>query len=96
MRRRTDLRARIIAVLIALVISGWIAMVVAVLVVGARDEAAPATAIVVLGAAQYEGHPSPVLRARLDHALELYRRSLAPLVIVTGGTVPATRRAKPR
>ena len=71
---------------VVVAILAWIAMVVAVIVVGARDQAAPANAIVVLGAAQYEGHPSPVLRARLDHALELYQRSLAPLVIVTGGT----------
>jgi uncharacterized SAM-binding protein YcdF (DUF218 family) len=42
-------------------------------------------AIVVLGAAQYNGRPSPVLRARLNHALALYREQLAPLVIVTGG-----------
>ena len=75
-----------IGALVSLAIAGWLAMVVAVVVVGARDNAAPATAIVVLGAAQYEGHPSPVLRARLDHALALYRRSLAPVIIVTGGT----------
>jgi uncharacterized SAM-binding protein YcdF (DUF218 family) len=85
MKRRTHLRARVIGALVVLAMAGWLAMVVAVVVVGARDEAAPATAIVVLGAAQYEGHPSPVLRARLDHALELYRRSLAPVIIVTGG-----------
>lgn len=60
-------------------------MVTAVLLTGRRDEARPADAIVVLGAAQYEGRPSPVLRARLDHALDLYRRGLAPVVIVTGG-----------
>src|SRR4029434_6957874 len=43
-------------------------------------------AIVVLGAAQYVGRPSPVLRARLDHALELWQRGLAPRLIFTGGT----------
>jgi len=86
MKRRTHLRARVIGATVVVAILAWIAMVVAVIVVGARDQAAPANAIVVLGAAQYEGHPSPVLRARLDHALELYQRSLAPLVIVTGGT----------
>ncbi len=86
MKRRTHLRARAIGAAVVVAILAWIAMVVAVIVVGARDQAAPANAIVVLGAAQYEGHPSPVLRARLDHALELYQRSLAPLVIVTGGT----------
>jgi len=50
-----------------------------------RDEAARADAIVVFGAAEYRGHPSPVLRARLDHALDLYRRGLASRVITTGG-----------
>ncbi len=50
-----------------------------------RDEAAAADAIVVFGAAEYRGHPSPVLRARLDHALDLYRRGLAPRIITTGG-----------
>ncbi len=86
MKRRTHLRARVIGALVALGIIAWLTIVVAVVVVGARDEAAPATAIVVLGAAQYEGHPLPVLRARLDHAFELYQRSLAPVIIVTGGT----------
>lgn len=50
-----------------------------------RDQARPAQAIVVFGAAQYDGRPSPVLRARLDHALALYRRGLADKVVVTGG-----------
>jgi uncharacterized SAM-binding protein YcdF (DUF218 family) len=58
---------------------------VMVLVVSQQDERQPADAIVVLGAAQYNGRPSPVLRARLDHALGLYREQLAPLVLVTGG-----------
>lgn len=49
------------------------------------DEAQPAEVIVVLGAAQYWGKPSPVLKARLDHALELYRKKLAPRIIATGG-----------
>lgn len=50
-----------------------------------RDEARPAEAIVVLGAAQYDGQPSAVLRARLDHAGALFRTRLAPVVVVTGG-----------
>jgi uncharacterized SAM-binding protein YcdF (DUF218 family) len=53
-----------------------------------RDDARPAQAIVVLGAAQYNGRPSPVLRARLDHALDLWRRQLAPFLVVTGGRQP--------
>ncbi|MGC2298178.1 MAG: YdcF family protein [Acidobacteriaceae bacterium] len=54
-----------------------------------RDEARPADAIAVFGAAEYDGRPSPVLRARLDHALELYQRGLAPMVITLGGGDPA-------
>ena len=50
-----------------------------------RDGARDAEAIVVLGAAQYDGRPSPVLQNRLDHALELYEEGLAPLIVVTGG-----------
>jgi len=51
----------------------------------ARDEARPADVILVLGAAEYHGHPSQVLRARLDHALELYNQKLAPRILTTGG-----------
>jgi uncharacterized SAM-binding protein YcdF (DUF218 family) len=58
---------------------------VMVLIVSQQDERQPADAIVVLGAAQYNGRPSPVLRARLNQALALYREQLAPLVVVTGG-----------
>jgi uncharacterized SAM-binding protein YcdF (DUF218 family) len=58
---------------------------VMVLVVSQQDQREPVDAIIVLGAAQYNGRPSPVLRARLDHALELYRDGLAPLIVVTGG-----------
>ena len=50
-----------------------------------RDEAHPADVILVLGAAEYRGRPSQVLRARLDHALELYHLKLAPLILTTGG-----------
>ena len=49
------------------------------------DQRVPSGAIVVLGAAQYNGRPSPVLRARLDHAYGLFRDGLAPLIVVTGG-----------
>ncbi|HYP22917.1 MAG TPA: YdcF family protein [Actinomycetota bacterium] len=50
-----------------------------------NDEVRAADAIVVLGAAQYDGRPSPVLKARLDHALYLYEEDLSPTLIVTGG-----------
>lgn len=49
------------------------------------DEEHPADAIVVYGAAEYVGHPSPVYRARLDHAYTLFERGLAPVIITTGG-----------
>lgn len=75
------------AVAAVLVIAlAWCTSFLAVVRDSRHDAAAPADAIVVLGAAQYDGRPSPVLRARLDHAVTLYVRGLAPLVIVTGGT----------
>jgi uncharacterized SAM-binding protein YcdF (DUF218 family) len=52
---------------------------------GHVDERRPADAIVVFGAAEYYGRPSPVLRARLDHGLDLFRQDMAPFVITTGG-----------
>jgi len=51
----------------------------------ARDMAVPADAIAVFGAAEYDGRPSPVFRARLDHAESLYSRRIAPLIITLGG-----------
>jgi uncharacterized SAM-binding protein YcdF (DUF218 family) len=50
-----------------------------------RDEAQPADVIVVMGAAEYRGHPSPVLKLRLDHAVQLYQKHLAPYIMTTGG-----------
>ena len=52
----------------------------------ARDQARPAEALVVFGAAEYNGAPSPVLKARLDHAFDLEERGLSPLLITTGGS----------
>ena len=49
------------------------------------DDAQKASAIVVMGAAQWNGVPSPVLKGRLDHAVELYEQGMAPLIVVTGG-----------
>src|SRR5947209_9086465 len=51
-----------------------------------QQETHPADAIVVFGAAEYSGRPSPVYRARLDHALELFKQGIAPVVITTGGS----------
>jgi uncharacterized SAM-binding protein YcdF (DUF218 family) len=55
------------------------------------DEARSADAIVVFGAAEYNGRPSPVYRARLDHASDLFERKLAPIIITTGGAGKETR-----
>lgn len=56
-----------------------------------RDERMTAGAIVVMGAAQYDGRPSPVFAARLDHAIALYHDGVAPLLVVTGGKLEADR-----
>ncbi len=58
---------------------------------GQRDERRQADAIVVLGAAQYDGRPSPVFAARLDHAVALYLAGVAPILVVTGGKATGDR-----
>jgi vancomycin permeability regulator SanA len=58
---------------------------------GERDERRPADAIVVMGAAQYDGRPSPVFAARIDHAIDLYRAGVAPRLVVTGGKAEGDR-----
>lgn len=68
-----------------LMVGSWLMSLIGVLFWERRDMARPAAAIVVLGAAQYVGHPSPVLRARIDHAIELWQQGLAPRIIFTGG-----------
>ena len=74
----------IIAVLVSVFVI-WASFIIAIVDAGRRDDAQHGDAIVVLGAAQYEGRPSPVLKARLDHAASLWVRGLAPRMIVTGG-----------
>jgi uncharacterized SAM-binding protein YcdF (DUF218 family) len=71
------------ALLVALVWVAW--LYYQINAVAAKDEARTADAIAVFGAAEYSGRPSPVLHARLDHAVELYREGIAPLVITLGG-----------
>lgn len=79
--------------LIRRVVAGVLALVVLYVVVtflqvwwaSNQDDRTPAAAIIVLGAAQYNGEPSPVLQARLDHAAELWEAGVAPTIIVTGG-----------
>jgi uncharacterized SAM-binding protein YcdF (DUF218 family) len=56
-----------------------------------QDDRVPTDAIVVLGAAQFDGEPSPVLRTRLDHAAQLYRDGVAPTIITVGGNQPGDR-----
>jgi uncharacterized SAM-binding protein YcdF (DUF218 family) len=68
-----------------LMIAGWMLSLAGVYVWGHRDTARPVAAIVVMGAAQYGGRPSPVFRARIDHGIDLWRRGLAPRLIFTGG-----------
>jgi len=68
-----------------IVVALWLLALGAVIAWGSRDRAKASDAIVVLGAAQYWGKPSPVLKARLDHAVALWRRGMAPRVVLTGG-----------
>ena len=85
--RNWALRVALFLVLCLLVAAlGWCRWVYLQIEIYAnQDQAAPADAIGVLGAAEYDGRPSPVYRARLDHALELYHRGIAPLIITLGG-----------
>lgn len=82
---------RVVAVALAAVIGYLGVTFVQVWQASLRDHARDADALVVLGAAQYDGRPSPALRARLDHAADLYRRGHAPVVWVTGGNQPGDR-----
>jgi uncharacterized SAM-binding protein YcdF (DUF218 family) len=77
--------ARLVYAAAILLMAIWASFVIAIVDAGRQDQAASADAIIVLGAAQYEGRPSPVLKARLDHAASLWNRGLAPRMIVTGG-----------
>ena len=83
---------RLIA-LVVFVVLGYFAVTTALVTATmAKDERNRADAIVVLGAAQYNGSPSPVYRARLDHALDLWRSGVAPMMVFTGGRgVPGER-----
>lgn len=83
---RRPLLTRLIAGVFLALFFAWVFSAALVIFWGAGDRMRRADAIVVLGAAQYAGRPSPVLRARLDHAISLYRSGLAPRMILTGGT----------
>lgn len=81
-RRRWWLVPVVAVALLVLYVGGTFAQV---WMASGRDGAREAQAIVVLGAAQYDGRPSPALTRRLEHALDLYEQGLAPMVVVTGG-----------
>ena len=83
--RSRRLRRLLIGICAALAII-WTSSAVAVYWYASHDHAAPADAIIVMGAAQYLGRPSPVLKSRLDHGVDLYQRGLAPRLVLTGGT----------
>src|SRR5256885_11810138 len=87
--RRDLIRLGLVALAGAVVITGYATF--RIWEQGERDERRPADAIVVLGAAEYDGRPSPVFRARLDHAVSLYKAGLAPFLVVTGGKAAGDR-----
>jgi uncharacterized SAM-binding protein YcdF (DUF218 family) len=75
----------LLLVLVAGAVGWWRWVYVQIESYASQDQAAPSDAIAVFGAAEYDGKPSPVFRARLDHALVLYRRGIAPLIVTLGG-----------
>ena len=83
--RRLRIWVPSVGILLAVAL-GWVAAVYWLVSRQAdQDESRQAEAIVVFGAAEYSGHPSPIYRARLDHAYTLFRKGMAPLIITTGG-----------
>src|SRR5439155_5400391 len=89
--RPVRLAIKLVAALVGLVVVYFVVTFVQVWAASRHDEARRAQAIVVFGAAQYNGRPSAVLRARLDHAADLWARHLAPSIVVTGGKQPGDR-----
>jgi len=76
---------RVLVLLGVLWVAYLVTLVARICVAGQQDERGTADVIIVLGAAQYDGRPSPVYQARLDHALELYAEGRAPYLLFTGG-----------
>jgi uncharacterized SAM-binding protein YcdF (DUF218 family) len=92
--RRPRWRRRVVIgvlVVVALVVGDFALSFYQVWSTGRSDQARPVDAIIVLGAAQYDGRPSPQLAARLDHALDLWRLGYASTIVVTGGKQPGDR-----
>jgi uncharacterized SAM-binding protein YcdF (DUF218 family) len=83
-RRRLSFKFLLLLAALALLI--WIAVLYReVRLQSYKDETRSADVIVVFGAAEYAGRPSPVFRARLDHAFDLFKKGIAPVIITTGG-----------
>lgn len=76
---------RLIASIVLAIVALWAASMGAVLLFSWMDQARPVESIVVLGAAQYDGKPSPVLRARLDHGIDLWNHGMGKVLVLTGG-----------
>ena len=91
MRRLAVIALKGTAVLLAVVVAYVGVTFVQVWLASRHDGSHKAQAIVVFGAAQYNGRPSAVLRARLDHAADLYHQRVAPVIVVTGGRQPGDR-----
>lgn len=89
--RIVKLVVRVVLVVVLVALVYWVVIFVQVWQASRDDNRRPSQAIVVLGAAQYDGTPSPVLAARLDHALELWRAHVAQVIVVTGGKQPGDR-----
>ncbi|MEN8375909.1 MAG: YdcF family protein [Gemmatimonadota bacterium] len=85
MRPSARRSARVLSTLALVAALAWLVLVVFVVVAGSRPELRRSDAIIVMGAAQYNGRPSPVLRSRVDHAIALYEEGLAPRILFTGG-----------
>ena len=93
-RRRWQVVRRSVGAVLVVALAYYAISLTQVFLTGRSDQAAeasPADAIVVLGAAQYDGRPSPQLAARLDHVVTLYDQGVAPVVVVTGGKQPEDR-----
>lgn len=85
-------RARRALLIVGAVVTGYVGLTfIQVLQASGEDSRAPADAIVVLGAAQYDGEPSPVLASRLDHAFDLWELGVADIVVTTGSNRPGDR-----
>ena len=93
--RGTRSVARIVCIALLFGVAVWVVWVESqIRYFATHDEARLADAIAVFGAAEYDGRPSPVLRARLDHGLELYQKELAPMIITLGGGDPTDRHSE--